>query len=140
MRMLPKFIDPIRLCKKTAMIEGELSLVTLSRLQELATQTESVQVAITFGIDANKTLFIKGKIQGCVNVVCQRCNQVMQEPLEIEFNLCPVTSEARAKTVPEAYEVLMVSEEEVLLADIIEDEILLALPMVSRHENDCARQ
>ncbi|HXD04550.1 MAG TPA: DUF177 domain-containing protein [Burkholderiaceae bacterium] len=66
---------------------------------------------------------------------CQRCLQPVEEPLEFERSFRFVDDEAQAAKLDED------SEEDVLaltrsldLRELVEDELLLALPIVPRHE------
>lgn len=136
--MLPKFVDPIRLCKQGELLKGELRLSALPRLQAICDQQDRVvQVTLTFGIDKNGVLVVQGLITGEIRLICQRCNQPMNEVLAVESLLSPVLSDDRAKKLPKAYEALFLVDDAVVIADMIEEEILLALPMVSKHE-DCS--
>ncbi|MDP1574374.1 MAG: YceD family protein [Coxiellaceae bacterium] len=133
--MLPKSIDPVRLCKQGAVLQGAIMLSTLSRLQDLCDQAEqAVGVVLTLDVDANGTRFIQGAVKGAVRLCCQRCNGEMTQLLDLTFALSPVNTYERVKKLSSAYEPLMISDEPVVLAEMIEDEILLVLPMVARHE------
>ena len=133
--MLPKSIDPIRLCKQGAILEGSVTLSALPRLQELCDQADQViDVTLTLGVDATGICFIRGEVKGAVRLCCQRCNAEMMQSLDLSFALSPVNSYERVKKLTSIYEPLMITDENVILAEMIEDEVLLALPMVPRHE------
>lgn len=132
---LPQSLEPIRLAKLGAQMQGELQLSTCERLQELCDQKNNQAIVdLQFGQDASRIYFIKGHVKATVNLICQRCNTLMHFDLDISFALSPVTSEARAKNLPEAYEPVFMTDEMVAVYEMIEDEILLALPMVWKHE------
>ncbi len=134
--LLPKTLDPIRVAKQGAHLEGQLSLHQCERLQAICDQADlKAQVIMDLNMDIKANVpFIRGTIATTVNMVCQRCNKPMQYDLDIPFSLSPMVSEKQAKNLPSEYEPLMVHDEQVVVAEVIEDEILLALPMVSRHE------
>lgn len=135
MSLLPKKIDPIKLAKQNGTITGQLPLSHFPRLQDIAEQ-QNQYVSAVFEFEQNKDRInvVHGKMNAVVTLVCQRCNQLMQEPLEIECTLSPVTSDERAKNLPGSIDPVLMKEEEVDLHALIEDEILLALPMVPKHE------
>ncbi len=58
----------------------------------------------------------------------------MSYEIDISFLLSPVISEERAKNLPDQYEPVFMQNESIALYDMIEDEILLALPMVPKHK------
>jgi uncharacterized protein len=71
-----------------------------------------------------------------LNLVCQRCLQPMAVPLELDSKLRFVADEAQAEALDEH------SEEDVLaltaaldLHELVEDELILALPLVPRHDH-----
>lgn len=132
---LPKSIDPIKFAKQHAQIQGDLSLSICERLQEICNQENNqADIDLQFGQDANRFYFIKGHIKTTLNLICQRCNSPMHYVMDTAFVLSPVTSEARAKNLPDAYEPVFMQNEMVAVYEMIEDEILLALPMVPKHD------
>ena len=138
MSRLPKTVDPIKLGKHQATLTGYLSLRDFNRLQEILNQEgQVVDVVLQFGQDRSRVYFIKGQIKATVNLICQRCNQPMEYEIKSEFVLSPVISDAHAKKLPDGYEPVWMENDRVFLMDMIEDEILLALPMIAKHENDC---
>jgi uncharacterized protein len=138
--LLPKTIEPIRIAKQGAHVTGKLALNQCGRLQAICDQAEQqADVIMDLNMDPDAHVpFINGKVTATVNMICQRCNQPMEYALDISFLLSPVTSEKAAKALPVEYEPLVVPSDVALVSDIIEDEILLALPMVVKHEvGDC---
>lgn len=134
--LLPKTLDPIRVAKQGAHLEGQLSLHLCERLQAICDQANlRAQVIMDLNMDHKANVpFIRGNIVTKVNMICQRCDKPMQYELDIPFLLSPMVSEKQSKNLPSEYEPLMVHDERVIVSEMIEDEILLALPMVSRHE------
>ena len=75
------------------------------------------------------------RLATCLHLECQRCLQPVETPLQVERSLCFVHSEDEAAALDAD------SEEDVLalprwldLRELAEDELLLALPIVPRHE------
>jgi uncharacterized protein len=73
-----------------------------------------------------------------VTLQCQRCLQAVQQDLAVDRRFRFVRSEEEAERLDET------SEDDVLvlaprldLQDLLEDELILALPIVARHEGDC---
>lgn len=73
---------------------------------------------------------------------CQRCLEVYSHPLSVEFKLVLVQSEAEAEHLADEYEPLLTDREQIRTAELIEDELMLALPIVAMHanEDDCSVQ
>ncbi|MCX7121047.1 MAG: YceD family protein [Gammaproteobacteria bacterium] len=134
---LPKTLDPIKLGKLNAEMQCEFLLQNMPRLQEISEQADAiVKIHLQFGQDERRTYFINGKIKTKINLICQRCNKPMQYEMDAEFALSPVVSDERAKNLSERYEPVAMENECVSAIDMIEDEILLALPMVPKHDSD----
>lgn len=70
---------------------------------------------------------------------CQRCMDEVEIAIDSTFTLGVVDSEAFAEKLPEKYEPLLIEEDEKLfLQDLIEDELILALPIVAMHpDQEC---
>lgn len=133
--MLPRTVDPIKFAKQNAQMEGSIKLSTFRRLQEIGDQKDlEVQVTLVFGQDLSRIYFIRGQLIATVNLTCQRCNCAMTYLIDNSLALSPVTSEDRAKNLSDSYEPIFMHDDSVNLHEAIEEEILLALPMVPKHE------
>ena len=71
-------------------------------------------------------------------MVCNRCAEIVSYPLTCAFAVCLV-GESRASELAETRDVLVVSGPDVSIAEIIEDELLLALPERLCAEDPCER-
>jgi uncharacterized protein len=73
-------------------------------------------------------------------VVCQRCMQPMRWPVVVKSRIALVSDYTAADRVPEGMEVFLVEADSVSVRDLVDEEILLALPHVARHEegSECA--
>ena len=74
-------------------------------------------------------------------VVCQRCMQPMRWPVESVAGR-PGERLRRGGPVPEGLEVFLVEADSVSVRDLVDEEIMLALPNVPRHAegSECARR
>lgn len=135
-RKLPQFVNPIDLCDKGTILEGELPLQAMNRLNDiLANKEGNVLIKLDFHKNEQKVRVITGAIAGHLSLLCQRCMNPMGYPLDLSPHLCPVF-ESSAQRVLAGYEPLIVTEEPIKLTDIVEEEILLTLPIVPKHEID----
>lgn len=136
MTLLSKTLDPIKLGKQQAALTFTFPLSSFSRLQDICDQREeTVRVELQFGQDTSRVYFIRGELHGVLCLVCQRCNAPMAFELDSAFQLSPVTSEERAKRLSDLYEPIYLNEDALIdLSEMVEDEILLAMPMVPKHD------
>lgn len=137
---LPDRLDLLTAAGAGRVLRGPVSLASLGRvLPELVSQDGELQVVMELGKDPDGTHFLAGMVQGVVQLRCQRCLEAMPLPLDLKFRLGLVQSQEAAKQLSGRYEPLLVTAEPALVADIVSDEVLLALPIVPLHDDraDC---
>ena len=134
---LPKSIDARRSAEQGLQLTGIMPLNEMSRLVTLlAAVKDKAKVTINCGIDSEGWPYLKGKINVGVQLQCQRCLQPYDEQINTEFSLVPIANQDEAQLLPKHYEELLVANQSVDLATLIEDELLLSLPIVPRHRNN----
>jgi uncharacterized protein len=134
---LPEYIEPIRLAASGQVISGKIALSKMHRLVTLLSDTkQDAVVELTFGRDQTGQAVIGGYIDTQFTLVCQRCMQPMSYPVKAVVNLGLVLSHAESNQLPINYEPLIVEEPRMSLATLIEDELLLALPVAAMHPVD----
>lgn len=138
---LPLVIDPIRLAEAGSRFQGQLDLAQFQRLASSLQQVQGeVDVEVEFGRDDLHIAHLNGRLRTRLVLVCQRCLQPVTWPVDASFALGLVTTDQAAEQLPENYEPLMVSSA-MTLADIIEDELILAVPLVPMHARaECPAQ
>lgn len=138
---LPEFIEPYRLAENQRVLKGDLSIANMKRLAPLlATDAGNVEVELAFVVDETGQASVKGRVQTQVSMQCQRCMKTMELPIDARVSLAFIATEEQAQELPSHYEPLIV-EEETSLSEMVEDEIILALPAVPLHEAEqCSAQ
>lgn len=136
---LPKEIDPLRLAQNGLKLTGQLAVTEMPRLlQSLHSNDGMVGIDITFDVDEINTPFMRGAFTTTVSMTCERCMKAMQIDLNVHCLLAIVTSERKIEGLAEQYDPwLLESSDDVLLSSVIEDELILALPLVPRHDQAC---
>lgn len=137
---LPELLFPLRFAETRRTVEGEVQLSGMTRLRDSVLSLEGVaRVSVTGDIDPEKRPFLNGRVQASLQVTCQRCMQPMTVAVDSEFLLSPVHNEEEAEELPEAYDPVMLNEEEgISVMALVEDELMLSLPVVALHEpEDC---
>jgi uncharacterized protein len=69
---------------------------------------------------------------------CERCLEPVTQSIKSDFRFGLVSSEDEAGLLPREFEPLLVEGSELSLVDLLEDELLLSLPIVARHEDACS--
>jgi uncharacterized protein len=137
---LPTYIDPIQFAQQGLHLQGQIPLAEMSAIADkLANLKGTISANLNFGIDHEGFYYIKGSLETQVNLSCQRCMQTFVLPLNLKISLSPVKNEDGAKRLPSYYEPLAITEEPILLKTLLEEELLLSLPLVAKHDlKDCA--
>ncbi|WP_165391507.1 YceD family protein [Fluviicoccus keumensis] len=115
---------------------GDVPLASFPRLCEgLADQAGTVQVDCRFERDAQRVPWLRGTLTTSVTLTCQRCLKPMALPVSVEVELALVHDEEDAERLSDDADYLVVSEQGLILAEILEDELLLAIPYIPSHES-----
>ncbi|MCK5662683.1 MAG: DUF177 domain-containing protein [Thiotrichaceae bacterium] len=126
---LPSLIEPKRLAFQGSNVKGEIALDKMSRLHDsLCDMNGTVYIDWTFAIDEKKRIIIQGKLQTQLSLHCHRCLHPM--PWKIDVTVSLMTGD----DVPTGYEALTITTPQVELKNLIEDELILVLPIVSMHK------
>ena len=138
---LPETIDPMRLAKTGKELSGSYDLRQFDRVNASFEDGSDAQVLfkLEFSRDDENQLFsVVGDLETVLPQVCQRCMQPMQQQLSGTIKMAIVSNEAEAENLPAEFEPYIDTGVPVKLQDFIEDELLLAMPLVSLHkEQEC---
>ncbi|WP_329743524.1 YceD family protein [Dyella sp. A6] len=112
--------------------EGSMPVSAMSRLCEaLASNEGVVRFELDFGRDEFDAAYLDVRAQAPVTLVCQRTLEPFVLPIAVDTRLGLIRREHEEAGLPPGCEPLLVAADGKLVpADVIEDEILLALPLV----------
>jgi uncharacterized protein len=132
--LLPDFADPRRLCSLGKVYEGALPLGQMPRLAPLLTSTEGdAAFVLAFGRDAEKRDIVTVRVEAEVALQCQRCLAPLRTTIAEDARLAVVTGPDEAERLPAELDPLLAEDGQVALRDLVEDELLLALPAAPAH-------
>ncbi|MBI3772819.1 MAG: DUF177 domain-containing protein [Gammaproteobacteria bacterium] len=135
-----EFFAPFKLARQSQQLRGQMAMVAMARLAGLlaVAPEEKLEFELNFGVDEQGTSFVHGNVKAVVSMTCQRCGDPVAVTVESPVAIAFVTSEEEANRLPEGLEPYLVVEDRVILADLLEDELILALPIVATHpEQTC---
>jgi len=141
--MSPPWSQPLdvdRLARGETEIDFDVPLAELPRLKSrIAGIGGSVQGAVRFGRQSGFAV-AELSLAGKATLQCQRCMQAMELPIESTTHLALILVEADAAKVPEELEPVLAREGRMSAGELVEEELLLALPIVPLHEklSECA--
>ncbi len=130
---VPELLDAWRMVAARRRFEGQVNLADLTRLQGLVADTEGAcTFALEFGRDEIvRVSYVELTITTELPLICQRSMQRFLLPVHVVQRLGLVRDEAEEAALPEEYEALLVPEDgELRPLDVVEDELVLAVPVV----------
>lgn len=136
LKRLPGRVDPLRLADEGARLEGTVPIAAMPRLAAAvaATDEAAARVELGFGRERDGTATLHGHIEAELTLQCQRCLEAMAWPLRTGLALALAENEIQAERLAATGDVVVLEERTLDLTSLVEDEILLALPLVARHE------
>lgn len=153
---LPDRVDATKLFARSGRIDAVVSFSRLTRLQPyLAASDGQAVVEFRFGLDPEGRKRLTGVIQSELAVTCQRCMQPM--PLAVKCNLDLLVFNDQTELEQQALQGLNALERDVLVLEelgdmpgagpgeelnlvaLVEDELILSLPLAPVHaDGDCS--
>jgi uncharacterized protein len=131
---LPLQIDPRKLALQGISLEGTVNVEDLPRLASAVTSIcGPLWASVQFNLDESKAKVATGSIKVPVETVCQRCLDPLTIELQAEFAVQVIWSEDNINRVATNYEPWLVTDKLADFSELLEDEILLALPLVNYH-------
>lgn len=133
---LPQFIDVQKWADREAVIEQIHPLRVYARLLEGAVDDEGeVTVNVRLHRDQQGLFVVEGRMATTVKLTCQRCLEPVSTDLDVGVHLWLLRSEEQADRLPDDADFLVIDENGCIdLAAALEDELILALPLVPAHE------
>ncbi|MGF1644819.1 MAG: DUF177 domain-containing protein [Thiotrichales bacterium] len=126
---------------KSARLEGALPLARFERLSAaLADPQGEARFRLAFRHLGAGRYRVSGELDADLTLQCQRCLNPFAARIESRFELAMVESEEAAERALEqdALESVIVNEQSLSVVELLEDELLLALPAIPRHPEDAA--
>lgn len=131
---LPIYLDPTRAAQQRAEFDGVYPHSALTRLKEFTVPDGELRVDLVCERDESGLAVLRCQLATQLRVECQRCGQPFHIDVERNVVFTPVKSDS-AENIPDEYELALIDEQgEINLLELIEDELLLALPIVPMHD------
>lgn len=124
--------------------EGEISSSEMSRLTELLLPGASAQEARTISVkfeflrNEYDLPTIKGQLDTSLGLECQRCLKPLELPMKLEFQLMVDAGDELLRD--SSLDTLYSEDGFVDIFEVVEDEIILAIPLVALHEDDSCNE
>jgi len=134
---LPVLINPVSFSERGKKLTGPINVSDLSRLSDALVDDSGV-VNIDFSFDKEgRRPILEGVIKANLMLQCQACLKPVEWSVERRFKLGFVISLEQADKLPGDCEPLLLDNESISLNELVEDELILALPDFPRHKEEC---
>ncbi len=134
---IPRFIEPRKFSSMDVRLCGTIPESELKRLMSTASLVKSVYADLHFYIDEEGRSVAAGCVKAEVAVQCQRCLDLVTKELDSKVLWAMVWDDADEKALPVRYDPWVVGAEQVDLYSMIEEELLLEIPVVAYHDEMC---
>ena len=135
-----EMIDVGVLAAQTAGVQREFALALFDRLAERLVRPDGrVQVQLSY-TEIGEFPGLVGTLQARPWLVCQRCLEAFEADVESPVRIAFVADDADADRLPDEFEPVEIVAGRFDLHAVVEDELLLALPLVPMHATaaECA--
>ena len=136
---IPEIVDPSKCCDKRLIYEGFVAFSRLPRF--LAAQSGEVdsssvvRAKYRFRRDEQRLKIAELQFSANAILTCQRCLKLLDIVCAGSTNFVFCRDNLEAEQAPKGYEPALVSANSVSLWHLLEDELLLSLPMFANHED-----
>ncbi len=124
--------------------EGQILLSELKRLGELlhldAGDSGQRKIAVSFEFVRSEfdIPMLVGHLQASLDLECQRCLKPIQTPLELDFRLMIDASDEIVRQ--SSLDTLYSDDGFIDITEVVEDELILAVPLVAMHEDTACNE
>lgn len=132
---LPANIDLLRLADLGAHLSGVIPLRRMKRLLTLCGSGEGVvAVELVFSRDRTRnTRMMRGEVETEIAATCGRCMEPMMLALKSRINFLVIGPGQKSM---EGQDGVLMASGPVSLTELVENELILAMPMYPKHELD----
>ena len=129
----PGLIDGLQFARGAGTLEGTLDLSALPRLAGMGCATADLSFELHGITDADGRYWLLVSADGTLTLECQRCLGPLAFPLALRGKLLLTASEREIEAADDEIDRVLAGNA-MDVCQIVEDEVLLALPLAPKHE------
>ena len=126
-------IDGLQFARGAETLAGTLDLTRLSRLAEMGCGIDGLVYELRGRVDAEGRCWLHVSARGTLTLTCQRCLGPVAFPLALESELLMAASEREIEEAEDDIDRVLAGKA-MRVEQLVEDEVILALPMAPRHD------
>ncbi|MCC2657700.1 MAG: hypothetical protein K0Q76_2808 [Panacagrimonas sp.] len=127
---IPAQVSASRAVAREERYAGPVDPAGLDRLAEFEPRDISAELQVR--VDVGRQGWLEGQVSGCLHLECRVCSERFAWSLNAPVRLALAMNEEQEERLMEQGEPVLVREDCLPLHQIVEDEVLLALPMMPR--------
>jgi uncharacterized protein len=132
-REYPDWLDPWKAADGRRTFSGTMPLSRMPRLQPLLADSKGeARFSAGFAFDGQGMVTISMEVEAQLPLICQRSLELYQQVVERCSLLGVIEDMDEESSLPGNYEPVVVEHRRLALSDLVEDELILALPQVPR--------
>jgi uncharacterized protein len=134
---LKRISDSFAFARDGRVLEGTLAVSSLERLHDLLAEVSGELVFRITGCKGERGQFmLQLEVSGVLLLACQRCLEAIPFELDVDslLELIPADAELSQEELEDDTRDFLPVAGELEVAELVEDEVLLALPVAPRHE------
>jgi uncharacterized protein len=136
-KRFPDYLDPWRSADQGNKFSGAFKLDELSELKKCLSNADGeAEFHFEFLRDSKRRACLHGQVNATLHLICQRCLEKLILPIDTSVSIAFVEGLDEAEQLPDELDPELVSEGNISLKKIVEDELLLALPQAPMHSID----
>ena len=135
-REFPDIVDPWKVADGKRVFGGSMPLAWMPRLEALLGEDQGSKTAwfeARFAYDRQGLVTIDLTVKADLQLVCQRSLEPYTEHVDRRSRLAVIENVNDEEELPEHYEPVLVEEKRLAFVELVEEELLLAVPQVPRN-------
>lgn len=136
------------LAQKNSVVIRKVVAEQLPRLAEVCESVDSVDVEMIFHFDDFHRICVNAKTDTLVHLECHLCQEPVVWPMRVEFDALVASSEAQAEQwltvaatqIGASENIVVAAGQDLDVAELIEDELILQLPRQVCFDDGCERR
>lgn len=126
--------DLMVMAEREGVLEGDIALADLSRLKGLLNASEgSARARITLRRGHDELLLMDVECEAALELTCQRCLEPVIYKVNEKTEFAVAETEESLGILPRGTELIALDGDRFQPASVIEDELIVSLPLVPRH-------
>ena len=125
------------MAQRGSVLEGAIELAKFARLKDLLNASDGsarARIALRRGHDG--MLFMELQYEAALELICQRCLEPVIHEVNERVDFAVAETEDSLAVLPQGMDLISLDGDRFQPATLIEDELIVSLPLVPRHGDD----